>query len=395
VGAATGAAGVRVAGGPAGRVSGADLASDEIVPFHGPHQAGITTPRQRHLVFASLDAGDVTGEVLGALFRYWTDAAARMTRGEAIRVPGDTHGVQWDTGEAVGLGPNRLTVTFGLGPSLFVFDGHDRFGLASQRPDMLADLPPFEADRLDPAASGGDICIQACADDEQVAVHAVRELVRLGHGLVRVRWVQPGFVPAHAPGETPRNLLGFKDGTSNIDPNDRGALARFVWVGAEGPDWLRGGSVLVARRVNFLVDRWDGSRLIEQERVIGRRKRSGSPLSGARERDPVDLSAIGPDGSPAIGTDAHVRLASPQSNGGQRILRRPYSFIDRDGGEGNVGAGLFFLAFQRDPSRQFVAIQRRLARSDALNEYIRHTGSAIFAILPGVADGEALGRGLF
>jgi deferrochelatase/peroxidase EfeB len=391
VGAATGAAGVRIAERePPGDVADAG----DVVPFYGAHQAGIATPRQRHLVFASLDAGRVSRDVLGALFRYWTRAAARMTRGGPVEAPGAAQGVVWDTGEAMGLGPNRLTVTFGVGPSLFVSGGRDRFGLAGERPDALADLPPFATDRLEPSANGGDLCIQACADDEQVAFHAVRELVRLGHGLVRVRWTQPGFVAAHASGSTPRNLLGFKDGTSNIDPNDGAALERFVWAGSEAPPWLRGGTIAVARRIDILVDRWDGSTLAEQEAVIGRRKGSGAPLSGRAEHDPIDLLATGSGGAPLIAPDAHVRLALPESNGGQRILRRPYSFVDR-GGAGNVRAGLFFIAYQRDPSTQFVPIQERLARSDALNEYVRHTGSAVFAMLPGVAEGDALGRVLF
>src|SRR5207253_5706233 len=131
--------------------------------------------------------------------------------------------------------PSRLTVTFGVGPSVFTSDGVDRFGLGSQRPAALADLPRFSTDELDPSLSGGDLCIQACADDEQVAFHAVRELVRLGHGLVTVRWMQSGFVSRPAGGGTGRNLLGFKDGTNNIPTGDGASLRRFVWVGPEGP----------------------------------------------------------------------------------------------------------------------------------------------------------------
>jgi deferrochelatase/peroxidase EfeB len=373
----------------------ADAEDEQVVSFFGEHQAGITTPRQAHLLFASLDVVDESRATIGALFRYWTGAAASMTRGGSVSARGDAQGVVWDTGEAAGLGPSRLTITFGVGPTLFAKDGIDRLGLQPARPAALADLPSFEHDALDPAASGGDLCIQACADDAQVAVHAVRELLRLGHGLVRVRWSQPGFVPRDPTGATPRNLLGFKDGTANIDARDDHALRRFVWVGSEGPEWLRGGTILVARRVNVRIDRWDGSTLAEQEAVVGRRKASGAPLSGRIERDPLDLSAVGPNGAPMIAPDAHIRLASPESNDGQRILRRPYSFVDGDGGQGNLSAGLFFLAYQRDPATQFVAIQRRLDRSDALNEYVRHTGSAVFAMLPGVEPRGALGGGLF
>ena len=47
-----------------------------------------------------------------------------------------------DTGEAVGLPASRLTMTFGLGPSVFLQDGHDRFGLASQAPAGAAPARP-------------------------------------------------------------------------------------------------------------------------------------------------------------------------------------------------------------------------------------------------------------
>jgi deferrochelatase/peroxidase EfeB len=369
--------------------------SGAVIPFFGPHQAGITTPQQRHLLFASLDVTDRSAETLGALFRFWTGAAVAMTRGEPVAVPGDSRGIVWDTGEAVGLGPSRLTLTFGVGPSLFDAGDGGVPGLAVRRPEPLVELPAFETDELDPATSGGEICILACADDEQVAVHAVRELVRLGHGLVAMRWSRPGFVPGGRLGSTPRNLLGFKDGTANIGADEPDALDRFVWIGDEGPSWLREGTYAVVRRINLRLDAWDGARLSEQERVIGRFKASGAPLSGHAERDPLDLLATDANGDRVVPANAHVRLASPDSNGGQRLLRRPYSFVDGDGGQGNLSAGLFFVAFQRDPRTQFIPIQRRLAHADALNEYLRHTGSAIFAMFPGVPRGGALGAGLF
>jgi len=126
-----------------------------------------------------------------------------------------------------------------VGPTLFTEDGQGVIGLAVRRPDPLVDLPGFSTDDLDPARTGGALCIQACADDVQVAFHAVRELMRLGHGLVSVRWSQAGFLPLVGPGVTPRNLLGFKDGTNNV--RDARDLSRFVWVGTEGPPWIRGG----------------------------------------------------------------------------------------------------------------------------------------------------------
>jgi deferrochelatase/peroxidase EfeB len=391
VGALAGASGVRLADGSSIEPSTASSA-DRVIAFRGPHQAGIATPRQTHVVFASIDTHDISRDELRALLRFWTQAADRMTHGALAAPSGALTNVPWDTGEAVGLGPNRLTITFGVGPGLFDKDGQDRFGLASSRPDALVTIPGFKTDRLDPSLSHGDLCIQACADDAQVAFHAVRELVRLGHGLVSLRWSQSGFVPAVPKGVTPRNLLGFKDGTGNIRGEDVQTLERFVWVGAEGPSWLRGGSYLVVRRIDFLVNEWDGASLAEQEAVIGRRKVSGAPLTGLHEFDRVDLEAIDVGGFPSIPSDAHVRVAAPSANGGVRILRRSYSFVDR--GESHLRVGLLFIAYQRDPRVQFIPMQRALARTDALNQYIRPTGSAIFAVFPGVEPGEVLGREL-
>jgi deferrochelatase/peroxidase EfeB len=60
-----------------------------------------------------------------------------------------------------------------------------------------------------------------------------------------------------------------------------------------------------------------------------------------------------------------------------------------------LDAGLFFLAYQRDPRRQFVTIQRSLASNDALNEYLQHVGSGLFACPPGVRAGQYWGQALF
>lgn len=390
VGAVAGGSGVRFAERAPSEASVAR--ADEIIPFYGPHQAGITTPRQSHVVFAAVDLAGASRDDLRALLRFWTGAAARMTEGDpAVPPSGDPKQVPWDTGEAVGLGPNRLTLTFGVGPMLFVETANER-GPAGRRPDALVELPSFDTDDLDPSLSGGDLCIQACADDEQVAFHAVRELLRLGHGIVSLRWSQAGFLPRVRDGVSPRNLLGFRDGTNNIRRDDLDALERFVWVGSEGPSWLRRGSFLVARRINIRIDEWDGSSLAKQEAVIGRHKLNGAPLSGGAEHDAVDLAAIDVNGLPFIAPNAHVRVSAPESNGGARILRRSYSFVDRS--EGRLETGLLFLAYQRDPRSQFVSIQRRLARMDALNRYTRHTGSAVFAMFGGIGRGGVLGEGL-
>jgi deferrochelatase/peroxidase EfeB len=308
-------------------------ASDATIPFYGPHQAGIATPSQDRLHFAAFDLVTDSAADVRDLLRTWTAAAVRMTSGLPAG-PGydDPEAPPDDTGEAVGLSTARLTITFGLGPSLFVQDGKDRFGLASKRPAALKDLPAFGDDALDPAKSGGDLCVQACADDPQVAFHAVRNLTRLGRGGVVMRWSQLGFGRTSSTSraqDTPRNLMGFKDGTNNIKLEDTKALAKHVWLPPTmQPAWMACGTYLVARRIRMLIEVWDRATLADQEQTIGRTKASGAPLGGEHEFDAVDLAAKGANGLPIVPIDSHVRLAAPSENHGTRMLRRGYSFAD-------------------------------------------------------------------
>ncbi|MFI6283443.1 iron uptake transporter deferrochelatase/peroxidase subunit [Streptomyces sp. NPDC051018] len=390
-------AGASAAGGTAAALGGRDgtgtgAPAGAAVPFHGVHQAGVATAVQDRLHFAAFDVRTRDRAELVALLGEWTRAAERMTAGLAVgggafgalpEAPPD------DTGEALGLKPSRLTLTVGFGPSLF---GRGRFGLEGRRPEALTELEAFPGDNLDPARSGGDLCVQACADDPQVAVHAIRNLARIGFGRVAVRWSQLGFgkTSSTTPDEqTPRNMMGFKDGTRNISGTDGAELDRHVWVAAkDGPAWLTGGSYLVARRIRMNIETWDRTSLREQEDIFGRDKGEGAPVGRAKERDEPFLPAMLPA--------AHVRLAHPDTNGGARMLRRGYSFTDGTDGLGRLDAGLFFLAYQRDIARGFVPVQRSLAARDVLNEYIQHVGSALFAIPPGVRDGDDWwGRALF
>jgi deferrochelatase/peroxidase EfeB len=376
------------------QAAGAVSTPGRVVPFRGRHQAGIITPAQDRLVFGAFDVVTDSAGALRDVLDAWTIAAEAMTQGRPV--PGDDgspHAPPTDTGEAIGLPPAALTVTIGYGPRLFA-----RFGLATRRPSALAELPPLPGDRLDPARCGGDICIQACSDDPQVAFHAVRNVTRLGRGVVVLRWLQLGFgrTSSTTTGQqTPRNLMGFKDGTRNLRADDTAALDRHVWIGTETDQpWLIGGSYLVARRIRMLIEAWDRASLSEQERVIGRRKVSGAPLTGSREYDPPDFSAVRA-GELVIPSDAHIRLASPEHNAGRRMLRRGYSYTDGiDLSTGELDAGLFFISFHKDPAT-FIAVQRILGTQDALREYIVHTGSALFVCPPGLPDGESWGRQLF
>ena len=411
-----GAAGAGLAGLVAGAAGGFAVARDEAnpspqsagtrtYPFYGEHQAGILTPVQDRLHFAAFDVITDAREELAQLLKDWTAAAARMTQGLGAGELGPTSGPYAappdDTGEAIGLPPAGLTITFGFGPTLFHKDGKDRFGLASRQPDALQRLPHFPADKLNPQRSDGDLCVQACADDPQVAVHAVRNLARIAFGRAAIRWSQLGFGRTSSTSTsqtTPRNLMGFKDGTMNLKAEDPAAVDAHVWVPADADSkgrWLAGGSYLVVRRINMTIETWDRQPLSEQERVIGRTKAEGAPLSGGAEFSHPDFSLKGSDGEPLVATDAHVRMVHPSNNSDAKMLRRGYNFVDGSDGLGRLDAGLFFLAYVCDPRTHYIPIQMKLGMGDGLSEYVQHTGSALFAVPPGIAQGEHVGQAMF
>jgi deferrochelatase/peroxidase EfeB len=330
------------------------------------------------------------------MLKQWTDMAERMTLAEEAVKDGavglNPYAPPADTGEALGLPASQLTLTVGFGPSFFIKDGKDRFGIADKRPEALIDLPKFPNETMDPGRSHGDICVQACANDPQVAVHAIRNLARVAFGTAAVRYSQLGFGRTSSTTRdqaTPRNLFGFKDGTNNLKAEDTSALDEHVWVAdGDGPAWMTGGTYLVTRRIRMRIENWDRTTLLEQERVIGRLKGTGAPIGYADEFDTLDFATKSSKGTPLIDMDAHVRLASAENLGGIEILRRGYNFTDGTDGFGHLDAGLFFIAFVRNPATQFVPMQMELSRRDALNEYITHTGTALFACPPGVRDGD-------
>lgn len=380
-----------------------------VVEFAGEHQAGITTPAQDRLFFAAFDVNDGVGrDELVTLLTAWTEAAAAMTAGRPAREGSASYDAPPpDTGEATGLPAAHLTLTFGFGPSLFEKDGKDRFGIADRRPKALADLPHFAGDQLDPARSDGDLCVQACADDPQVAFHAIRNLARIAFGTASMRWSQLGFGRTSSTStaqDTPRNLFGFKDGTANVKAEETAATTEHVWVGAEDDPraaWMAGGSYLVARRIAMVIETWDRAPLREQETIVGRTRESGAPMSGGEEFTEPDFAATGRDEKPLIDPRSHVAVVHPSAHGGARMLRRGYNFTDGTTGLGHLDAGLFFIAFVRDPGRQFVPVQHAMAKDDLMMEYLKVTGSGLWAVPPGVPTGPDgapqgyLGQGLF
>jgi deferrochelatase/peroxidase EfeB len=407
-GLAAGAGGLAAAALPAraAPVPGAADPPPDTVPFWGAHQAGIATPQQRNTYFAAFDLQATQRGQVEQLLRDWTAAAARLTAGQtAVPLETDLSKPAGDSGDAMGLPASRLTITFGFGAGLFVKDGQDRFGLAAQRPAALVDLPRFNGDQLIEARCGGDLSIQACADDPQVAFHAVRQLAALSYGAAEIRWVQSGFAAGNPGAGTPRNLMGFKDGTRNPGPGSGpGSLEATVWVDGGDPAWMQGGSYLVARRIRIALEHWDRTQVDFQQQVVGRHKLSGAPLGGHGEFDTPDFDAADKDGNPVIPDNAHIRLGAHETNDGALLLRRAYSYNDgadviaerwppwRQGM--SYDAGLFFLAYQKDPRTGFIRIFERMARLDAMNQFTTHVGSALFAIPPGAVEGSFIGQGL-
>jgi deferrochelatase/peroxidase EfeB len=383
-------------------------------PLWGEHQGGILTPPQHQLYFASFDLITTKREDVMKLMQAWTAAAARMTQGQTaqpvegglkLAVPrppvdpnkdDEAYGfpdpsiTPADTGETMGMSPSRLTISFGFGPGLFVKNGKDRYGLASRRPAALVDLPAFAGDQMVEGHTGGDLAIQVCAEDPQVAFHAVRQLARIAEGVAQIRWAQIGYRPA--TGE--RHLLGFSNGKGNPSPDDPEAMEQAVWVGREG-DWMRGGTYAVVRRIRFAIEHWDHMPQTYQEKAVGETKHPGAPLGnkGAPSMDMLEDESI----------QTHLRIVSP---GALTILRRSYSYNDgvnftaerwppwRQGLE--YDAGMFFICYQRDPRTGFIAMFDKMAKYDTmLNQFWTHEGGGLFAYPRGAKPGEYIGQQLF
>ena len=348
----------------------------EEISFYGEHQAGITTPMQKNIYFVVLDLHSTNKEEVIKTFKDWTDYSSKLVDGELVKKDGSNALLPpSDTGETVGLNPYRLTLTFGVSADFL-----KKMGLEKKRPKEFRDLPPFPKEQLQEKYTGGDIVIQACADDEQVAFHAVRNLVRKARNTVTMKWSQSGFAAIGDRMSTPRNLFGFKDGTANVTKEKD--FDKVIWT--ESDDWMNGGTYLAVRRIQMFLETWDRTNLQEQENTFGRYKESGAPFGKKDEFDEVDLDLLP--------VDSHVRLAKEVN---KPIYRRSYSYSDGIVEKtGQFDTGLLFLAFQKNPD-SFVKVQTNLGAQDKMNEYVTHIGSGLFACFAGVKKGEYLGQKLF
>jgi deferrochelatase/peroxidase EfeB len=395
-----GAAAGTIGAAPCAAAQAAPAAPEDVVDLAREHafygaaeQAGIRTPPQRYACFITFTLTSARGADLQVLLARWSGAIAQLMKGRTVGPvePGRPDGVGFDTGEALDLGPASLTVTVGLGPRIFT----DTYGLAHQKPALLRELNQLPSDAFKPEYTGGDLSLQACADDPQVAYHAVRDLARIAKdtGTAATGWMVMGFGRASAgKGQTtPRNLLGFKDGTRNI--KDDADFEQFVWR-QDGPQWQRYGTFQVVRKIQMRIENWDTDRVSDQNNVLGRHKISGAPLTGTDEFDTPDFAKTDAGGGLIIPATAHIRLAAHENNGGIKILRRSYNYTDGINQVGLLDAGLLFIAYMNDPAH-FETIQTRLGASDGLNEYIAHIGSAIFFVPRAPREGAYIAQAMF
>ncbi|AGQ37698.1 TPA: deferrochelatase/peroxidase EfeB [Mannheimia haemolytica] len=351
--------------------------------FYGKHQAGIVSPAQKHIYFLVLDLDTTDIAKVKTLFQNWTEYSRNLTLGKNVKpYSANAYVPPADTGEADSLSAQNLTLTFGVSANFFT-----KLGIEKHKPKELNDLPHFPRDQLQAEYTGGDICIQACADDPQVAFHAVRNLVRVARGEIKMKWSQMGF-NSFANQDTPRNLFGFKDGTANAESlKDQ---ENTVWVQQEG--WLKGGSYLAVRRVKMFLETWDRTHLQSQEETFGRHRDSGAGIGHQHEFDKLDLAQKDEKGNAVIPEVSHAHLANKT---GLKILRRSFSYSSGIDDKGQFDSGLLFVSFQQSPE-QFIKIQNALGNVDKMNEYITHIGSGLFACFAGVKDeNDYLGKALF
>jgi deferrochelatase/peroxidase EfeB len=356
--------------------------SSRISPY-GRHQNDLLREPARAATVLSFDVICVNRRELADLFGVLSDRVKQLSAGEPVAVsdpsaPPEDNGI---LGPAVPGG--QVGVVLGVGASLF----DHRFGLAARKPAGLTPMRTFPNDDLDPRLCHGDLSLQVTAADRDVITHAVRDLTKHTRGAMQPRWRIDGFAPPPRPSGAPRNLLGFKDGTSNPRVTDPATADRLIWAAQDGsqPAWTSGGTFQVIRIIRNLVEFWDRVSLQEQELMIGRRRDTGAPLDGDHE-NATPRFADDPQGK-IIPTDAHIRLANPRTakTDASRILRRSWNYERGLDNNGQLDQGTLFTCYQQDLQRQFEAVQTRLI-DEPLTDYISPVGGGYFFVLPGLRD---------
>ncbi|WP_245504403.1 iron uptake transporter deferrochelatase/peroxidase subunit [Lichenihabitans psoromatis] len=354
-------------------------------PFYGPRQSGVVTAQPAAALIVAFDVLGTARPDLQRLFKHLTKRIAFLMRGgpaatAAIGLPPPDSGLMGPD-----VYPDNITITVAVGASLF----DERFGLAAEKPKHLVTMTRFPNDALVAEQCHGDLLLQICSNTAETNIHALRDILKSFPDLLALRWKMEGFLPPHTlktlGKDTVRNMLGFKDGTANLDAHDETLMDRIVWTGEQHaePAWAKNGTYQVVRLIRTLVERWDRTPLGEQQTIIGREKATGAPLGMVNERDTPDY-ASDPQGL-RIPVDAHIRLANPRTPETDKnlILRRPFNYSRGMTNAGQLDIGLLFVSFQADLEAGFITVQRRLD-GEPLEEYIKPVGGGYFFVMPGV-----------
>ena len=361
--------------------------TEQLVPFLGLHQAGILTPTPASALMVAFDTTANNKNELIQTFKVLTERIKFLMAGGTPPII-DPKFPPHDSGIlGTKVYPDNLTITVAVGNSIFC----DRYGLSQLRPKHLSEMPSFPNDELNPELCHGDLMLQFCANHAETNLHALRDIIKnLASSLV-VRWKIEGFQqPNTLKGKnrtSTRNMLGFKDGTANLDITDSKLMERNVWVKAntDEPSWATGGTYQVVRIVRNRVEFWDRTPLQEQEQIIGRKKDTGAPLGMQHEQDIPEYDRD-PKGK-KIRLDAHIRLANPRDSEQSLILRRGFNYSRGVDKAGQLDMGLLFACFQQDLEKGFATVQKRL-NGEPLEEYIRPIGGGYFFVLPGVKNAD-------
>lgn len=380
---------------PGGRAYDRIDLTPTIAFYDEPHPCGIATMQQRYLTFAQFDMNDgTTAQDLQLMLARWTAAISIMQEGKPlgeVRPTFSESSVPKDMGEALEIAPCSLTITVGFGEKLF----DERFGIADFKPEKLVEFPRITAERLDPSEQGSDIGVQICADDRQVVFHALRSLMKIARSTARCVFMQHGFKPARqsATQTTPRDLFGFRDGTTN--PVEDEEFDQYVWISGGDQEWCEGGSYMVYRRTVIDIETWENDRISDQEQLIGRRKDTGAPLSNpdGDEFDLPDFTAKDEDGNYLIDPNSHVAVTSDQRLG-FKILRRDFNFWTGLNEHGDQDCGFLNMAYVNDPYNYW-KLRDDMGKYDRLNEYYYDDKSALYCVPQAPATGHYLGQEFF
>jgi deferrochelatase/peroxidase EfeB len=364
----------------------------------------------QHLLLAALEFVERTPTGAHRALEGLANVVQRELRSDLDPPNLDRNQPSAETGE-LGFDENfdrrHLTITLGLASTAF-----DVLGVAGE--DRPTDLRPIPWEQLGdprPSRASGDLILQVCGDDLYVCEHVVRRVEEeLAAGL-RVVWTQLGSQryttrQGRASRAEGRALIGFLDGSSNLNPRNSATDKALVFVepspeafatyppnppaepGPTGPyggtstgprfpvdlapvptrepGWTRHGSYMVVRVSTFDTTPWDDRPLIQQETAIGRFKASGASLDLEDDPDNLDVEPAFASNQTdtRVALTAHVRKANPRrspEDAARRLFRRGYPVIES--ADAGIRRGLAFIAFARTTSTQFEFIVRGWTRN--------------------------------